>query len=401
MKKILLFAIAGTFFLLLSITTFAQLKNGDLVRIKNVKSGMYAQPDSKSRINNVNSVPVNSNPPTTEKNRLITINPINLRQVNDEEILLYDFNEDDAQFWKVMAQKNGYYKFQNVNSSKFLSNNDDLNALNSPLQQRSDGDYPDLLWKLIKSGNGFKLKNKNNNLVAGVKEGAKEIKDVLIQKKDIAQSDIIWQFEVPNSKTPTASGKKVLFDVILNYLAVSEATRNRIDNGDCKRIFGFVSTELWQLDENNEMIAKLRSYNNMPEVIYNQTNYKNPPTAALSYYQDNRSASDNRQMGKVTYNLPESLLKEKKLMLIIKTYLGTRHKDNDFASYDALKMNEEVQNTYILDYRNTRSEIIETITDLANTNQNMVLLNFVIPYPTFGRADDTHKIWLRFSTKIN
>jgi hypothetical protein len=139
----------------------------------------------------------------------------------------------------------------------------------------------------------------------------------------------------------------------------------------------------------------------MPEQIFNQTNYQGPPTAALSYYQDNRTASENNTMGKVTYNIPESLLNEKKLMLVIKTHLGTRHKDNDFASYDALRMSEETQHTYILNSSGKLSETIQTITSNATTNRNMNLVNLVIPFSVFVNADDTHNIWVKFSTRVN
>ncbi len=258
-----------------------------------------------------------------------------------------------------------------------------------------------MYWKLEKIATGFKLKNKNSGLLAAVEGGSVNNNAKLIQWTDQGQPDTEWQFETVGTNISTATGKKVLFDVVLNYIAVSEATRNRIDNGDCRRIFGQVSTELWELDENNEMKTRLRSYNNMSELVYNQTNFQGPPTAGLSYHQDDRNASANSQMGKVTYNIPEILLKEKKLMLVVKTFLGTRHKDSDLSSFDALKMSEEQRNTYILDYRSSRTETIEAITDLANTNQNMNLLNLVIPFSNFARADDTHKIWVKFTCKKN
>ena len=162
-----------------------------------------------------------------------------------------------------------------------------------------------------------------------------------------------------------------------------------------------MNTELWELDENNEMKTRLRSYNNMPELLYNQTNYSNPPTAGLSYHQDNRTASANSQMGKVAYNIPESLLTGRKVMLVVKTNVGTRHKDNDFASYDALKMKEEVTNTFILSNTRNRTETIETITDLTTSDRDMHFRDFIIPFSVFQRTDDTHKIWTKFSCKIN
>ena len=372
--KQLLIAITTLFSLGIVISANAQLKDGDVVKIKNVNAGKYAAPKDVSTMANAN-------------------------------IVLY-INRNDAWFtWKAIAANGGYFKFQNVHTNLFLG------ILNGSREQygflcQKAGNTADLLWKLIMTSTGYKLQNKNSNLFAAVEGGSKNNYATLIQWGDNAQPDIIWQFETTGSGNSTAGGKKVLFDVKLNYLAVSEATRNRIDNGDCKRIFGQVRTELWELDENNEMKTKLRSYNNMPEMLFNQINHEGPPTAALSYYQDNPAASNNSQIGnKVTYNIPESLLKEKKVMLVVKTYLGTRHKDNDFASYDALRMREEFQTTYILDARITRSETIQTITEDASVSgkskADMVLLAHIIPTALFIRADDTHNIWVKFSTKIN
>lgn len=371
MKSVKLFAPAT---LLLLITSFfhlqAQLRDGEVVKLKNVASGKYVIPKDVSTAANASACLMS--------------------------------NRNDAWFtWKVIAAGGGYYKLQNMHTNMMLGVLNGSKEEYGFICQKNSGNQADLQWKPIRTATGFKLQNKNSGLYAAVEGGSKNSNALLIQWSDNGQPDITWQFETINTSDPATGGKKVLFDVVLNYIAVSEATRNRIDNGDCKRVFGQVSTELWELDENNEMKTRLRSYNNMPELIYNQTNYQGPPTAALSYYQDDRNASSNSQMGKVTYNIPEKLLKDKKLMLVVKTNLGTRHKDNDFASYDALKMKEEVQTTYILDYRISRPETIETITDLADTNKAMNLFNLVIPFSVFAHADDTHKLWVRFTCKVN
>jgi hypothetical protein len=374
MKQVNVYLTSLLFCLSLAVLSHAQLKDGEIVKIKNVNSGKYAVPQDVS----------------TAVDAQIVINT----------------GRNDAWFtWKAISVPGGYFKFQNMHTSLFLGLLNRSKEQYGFVTQKSTGNQADLHWKLEKTTKGFKLKNKNSNLVIAVEGGSKNNNAKLIQWADNGQADIQWQFETVGSGSSTAGGKKVLFDVVLNYIAVSEATRNRIDNGDCKRVFGQVSTELWELDENNEMKTKLRSYNNMPELIYNQINHEGPPTAALSYYQDNPTASANNQMGKVTYNIPESLLKEKKLMLVVKTYLGTRHKDNDFASYDALRMKEETTSTYILDSRVSRSESIQTITDLASNSLDskvdMFLLGHIIPSAVFGKADDTHKIWVKFSCKKN
>jgi hypothetical protein len=362
LKNTLLFLLAG-------IVTNAQFKGGEIVKIKNVSSGKYVRPFNGSSDANAQ--------------------------------LVLSAGNDEASKWKVFVQPGGFFMFQNVQSKLYFTVMGASREEYGFIGQVGSWRQSHGLWALQKTSNGYKMRNKNSSLMAAVEGGSKENNAKLIQWGDNGQPDITWQFETAGASNPGTTGKKVLFDVVLNYVAVSEATRNRIDNGDCRRTFGTVTTELWELNDDNEMVTRLQSYNNMPEAIYNQPNYNNPPTAGLSYYQDNISNNNNSQMGKVTYNIPESLLKNKKLMLVVKTNLGTRHKDNDFASYDALKMAEEIRNTYILDYRSSRSETIETITDLASTNQAMNLLNLVIPFSVFQRADDTHKIWVKFSCKRN
>ena len=346
----------------------AQLKDGDIVRIKNINSGKFAVPKD------VSTAP-------------------------DAEIVINNGRNDAWFTWKVIAVPGGAYKFQNVHTNQFLGI---LNASKTQygfVVQRRTRNQVDQVWTLVKTTKGYKIKNKNSGLIIGVDGGGTAANSRLVQWGDNGATDKDWQFETVGTGNSQEGGRKILFDVMLNNIAVSEATRNRIDNGDCKRIFGVVSIELWELDNNNEMKTRLRSYNNMSELLYQQTNFRNPPTAALSKYQDNINSTV--QMSKVTYNIPENLLINKRLMLVVKTNVGSRHKDNDFASYDALKMKEEIQSTFILDNRATRTETIETITDLSSSTRDMHFLDTMIPFAIFQKTDDTHKIWVKISCKKN
>jgi hypothetical protein len=348
--------------------THAQLKDGDIVRIKNMNSGKFAVPKD------VSTAP-------------------------DAEIVINTGRTDAWFTWKVIAVPGGGYKFQNVHTGYFLGI---LNASKDQygfVVQRQKPSHPDIIWLLVKTTKGYKIKNKNSGLLIGIDGGGTASNSRLVQWGDNGATDKEWQFETTGTGNSQEGGRKILFDISLNNIAVSEATRNRIDNGDCKRIFGVVAIELWELDNNNEMKTRLRSYNNMSELLYQQTNFRNPPTAALSKYQDD--INSNAQMGKVTYNIPENLLTTKRLMLVVKTNLGTRHKDNDFASYDALKMKEEIQSTFILDARATRTETIETITDLSSSTRDMHFLDTMVPFAMFQKTDDTHKIWVKISCKRN
>lgn len=368
MKRITLYVTAMLVCLALMVNSHAQLKDGEVVRIKNVNSGKYAI-------------------------------PLVAKADNSGQIVLSS-TAGESQKWKVVYV-NGFYKFQNLQSGKFLGVKDASKEQYGFICQKAAGTQLDLQWKLEKTATAYKVKNRNSSLYAAVEGAGTANGAKLIQWADNAQSDILWQFEVVGSATSSTAGKKVLYDITLNYVAVSEATRNRIDNGDCKRLFGQISTELWELDDNNEMKTRLSSYNNSSEVLYNEPNYNNPPTVALSYYQDNPAASDKNTMGKVTYNIPEALLLGRKLMLVVITNLGTRHKDNDFATYDALKMKEEVRSTFRLSSTGSFTQTVQTITDLTASGRNMHIQDLIIPFAVFQRTDDTHKIWVKFTGKKN
>jgi len=352
----------------------AQLKHGDIIKIKNVNSGKYAQPQTASPGQKTTAI-------------------------NTDQIVIYTSTSDaQANKWKVVVVRGGFFTFQNLQTNKFLGVQNSSKDQYGFINQKAAG--ADLQWTLEKTTTGYKLKNRNSGLFAAVEGGGKDNNAKLIQWADQSQPDIIWQFETVGTGSSTVAGQKVMYDVILNYIAVSESTRNRIDNGDCKRVFGSISVELWELDESYQLKTRLQSYNNMPERLFNETNYGSAPTIALSKFQDDAAPYDKDEMGKVTYNIPENLLLAKRLKLIIKTNLGTRHKDNDFASYDALKMKEEKRNEYRPMGNSVLSETILATTDLTASTRDMHINDLVIPFAVFQRTDDIHKLFVKFTAKI-
>lgn len=365
--KMTFLAIVTSFCIAMPVT--AQLVNGAIYKIKHVASGRYAQTGFGSL-------------------------------ANGATIHLYDNQEANHFKWKAVYTSGGYYKFQNMQSNKYLVVLDARRETNAKIGQWDDVLRQATAWKLESTTTGFKLKNRNSGLLMGVQAGGMENGVLLVQGNDEGANDKTWQFEKLNLATSTATGRKVFFDVILNYIAVSEATRTRVDNGDCKRVFGYIQTELWELDENNEMKIQLASYNNVPEFLFNQRNFQSPPAAALNY-QLNMDHAANNQMGKVTYNIPQVLLARKKIMLVVKTYLGTRHKDNDLATYDCLKMDNEKQSTYVIDNSGILSETIQASTDPSASRRDMHLQDYIIPFAIFQNTDDTHKLWVKISTKKN
>lgn len=356
--------------LMLPVLAHAQLTNGDLVTIKNVSSGKFV----KAKGFALDSPIVHSS--------LTTSNTI--------------FGQ-----WKVIAQPTGGYMFQTKMNGYYLGIKPIEGSANGYIVQRmlTATNKDELSWFLIRTTTGrYQLKNKKNKRILAV-EGSLAVENAkLVHTVNTNPPGKEWIFTtVPADGNPPTEGKKVLFDVILNYIAVSEATRNRIDNGDCRRVFGQIKTELWELDDNNQKKTRIASYENMPEFIYNQQNYVSAPTEGLSYYQDNRTDAAKNEMGKVTYNIPESLLANKKIMLVVKTYLGSRHKDGDLSSYDAVKMKQEKQSTYILDNRISRTETIQGVTE--RYYNDMTLTGSTINAAIFQSGDDTHKLWIAITCK--
>lgn len=349
----------------------AQLTNGSYVTIKNSSSGKYIK---------AKGIAVDS--------------PIVHGQLNPANIF---FGQ-----WRVAAAPGGGYMFQTRINSLYLGIKPVTGSGNGFIIQRrlTTENRDELTWILVRTGPGYQLKNKKNNRMLSVEGSLSGENSNLVHTLNPNPAGTIWVF-TPVSSSPatsaTGTGRTVLYDVMLNYIAVSEATRNRIDNGDCRRVFGQVKTELWELDDNNQKKRRIAAYENKPEYVFNQLNYLSAPTEGLSYYQDNRTDAAKNEMEKVTYNIPEDLLNNRKVMLVIKTYIGTRHKDSDLSSYDAVKMKQEKQSTYILDNRASRTETIQAITE--RYFNNMTLTGSTINGSLFEQGDDTHKLWVTFTWK--
>ena len=113
--------------------------------------------------------------------------------------------------------------------------------------------------------------------------------------------------KILKGNTVLAPVKKVLYDIKLNYIAVAEATRNRIDNGDCKRVGGSIFCNMFEIDNSNQKIAPIETYENGKNSLFldggRRTNELRP--FGLSYFEDRL---DTPEMSKITFNVPEHLL---------------------------------------------------------------------------------------------
>jgi hypothetical protein len=373
MKKNILCLFVQVLTAIAPVVVNAQLTNGDFVTIKNTSSGKFV----KAKGFGVDSAIVHGT--------LTASNTVFCQ-------------------WKVIALPGNMYMFQTRMNGNYLG----IKSSEAPgdgyivQRWRNSTNLAEISWSLLRTASGYQLKNVKSKQVLGVEGALTQENGNLVHTTNANSVGKSWVFtSVPATTggvTTQNQGRKVLFDIVLNYIAVSEATRNRIDNGDCRRVFGQIKTELWELDNNNQKKTRITSYESMPEFVYNQLNYLSGPTAGLSYYQDNRTEAAKNEMSKVTYNIPENLLNNRKVMLVVKTYLGTRHKDGDLSSYDAVKMKQESQSTYILDNRVSRTETIQGITE-RYFNDMTLIGGPAIPKSVFQQGDDTHKLWVAITCK--
>lgn len=321
--------------------------------------------------------------------------------VPDSAVFIAPMTNSNVNFglWRIIIGNGGYCMLQTKEGNNYLGIKSDTGAANNNIIQRrlTETNRDELTWLLVRAAGGYQLRNKKNNrFLTELLSGSRPFRN-LINTVNVTPASM-WVINPISTSPATAdTSKKVLYDVMLNYIGVSEATRNRIDNGDCRRVFGEIRTEVWELDNNNQKKRRLTSYDNMPEFIYKQYNILGPPTEALSYYQDNLNQADKNVVAKVTYNIPEALLNNRKILLVVKAHLGSRHKDSDFSSFDALRMKEEKTFTFILDNRNERKETLQAITE-------RIITDLVFSGQTFGgnlfyNGDDTHKFWMNITCK--
>ncbi|MFN8251183.1 MAG: hypothetical protein U0V75_04815 [Ferruginibacter sp.] len=295
--------------------------------------------------------------------------------------------------WRIIIAPDGYL-FQTYNGSHYLGIQSDTGATHQQMVLRtmSAANRNELLWQISGSPNAYVFRNKKSLKFMTEQIPTPNPYRNVVQSR-VTVGPYLWLITPDSTQNNTPDTvKRVLYDVVLNYIAVTEATRNRIDNGDCRRVFGEIKTEVWELNSNNMKVKKLAAYDNKPEFLFKQSNYRDPATAGFSYYQDNLTQAAGNSMAKVTYNLPETLLNNRRLMLVIKAYLGTRHKDSDLSSYDALRMKEEKEFTFILERKNgLLQEMLQDITE--RNGSEMKLSDVTIPGNIFG-GDDAHRLYM-------
>lgn len=294
--------------------------------------------------------------------------------------------------WLVRRMGNDNYTFYNMRHNRYLGIAGSAKTLGAGVVLRSTV-TTDAIWKLVTAADGYKFKNLYSGLFMTERIPNNRIaKGYLSQQADSGNAKNVWKFT--NYVKPPS--RYISFDVNLYAIGVAEATRNRIDNGDCKRIFGTIKVELYTLDANgkeNELIYS----NNRTGLLFSEPSYNNAPFWGRSYYQDKEPAN---RMLSLNYTIDTGVFRSNNFILKITTYLGTRHKDNDLATYDGLKMERPEVSSYRIYGKNSSG--IRAIGHTFNLTykatfapgERMEIGGETVDRNIF-RGDDTHKLWVK------
>ena len=348
--------------------------------------------------------------------QLVTGDVVVIRRANTTEILKAEHPDsavklahrrypiDNLYRWEVEKVGNDTYKFRNPRWGRYLGVFQASKIPGERTTIRVDRQAPDIVWRLIPTSQGYRLQNDWSKLVLTKADNRPGFgMNRLIQDINTSLEKQEWMFDFYSYSLSRADSNKVTIEVKLNYIAVSEATRNRIDNNDCRRLFGYVAADIIEQDANGEVSNSYAAAIN--PYLFIERDYAKPPATAFSYYQDNLTTNLNKPpFNTVTFKVDEAALKRGKVRLVITTYLATRHKDNDFATYDGLKMNDKLTSIYVLDKSVNRTVLIN-YNAVGKPGMQMLM---PIPgtvrseiYPTdFYKSDDTHKIWINFTYRV-
>lgn len=299
---------------------------------------------------------------------------------NGEEGTQWTCDGNADKNWKIIDAGNGYFKIQNRNSSLFLAVGAGSRDYGGRCIQYADEGQQDILWGFIDIGLGYyKIQNKNSGLFLAIGGGSRESGADLIQWGDTGQEDIKWQL--------FSQEKRI---ISIKLLGVS----SDIHNGDCKRGYGTVNVTLWEIDDRGNRVNKVRRLM-MPgrSGEGNLLDWEKGPVRNINNFPVN-GFLPNVEDKIATFSANYSLIKMNRIILVVKTNLGTAHKGCDLCSdftWDAKMPAEKEQVFYIRDVWNS-AEVVRTEID------NSVVKSVVVgPYPTI---DNRHKVAVHFEVQF-
>lgn len=201
-------------------------------------------------------------------------------------------------------------------------------------------------------------------------------------------------------KDDAAKDQLVSYEFSLNSIAIAEASRNTIDNNDCRQTWGEVNVTFRELDANGEINV------NVPPIKtdLNQKNLfdifagDNAFHRSNSYYGDNREVDSNNYIKRISVRVSEKLVKERRIVAVVECVMKNAHKDNDFASFDHLRMTEKKIVYFYLEDIPSKEEVMLVKTD-GYYSVYTARGGTVVSSAYQGNPDDSHRIWLFFTVK--
>ncbi len=337
-------------------------------------------------------------------------------------------NMDYSIMWRVSeveTRSDGVKTFKLLNylNAHWLSSKGGKGTAIGKLQSNRLSD--ELRWSFVSGADGaFKLKNLATNLFAAIEGGATTENAKVIFWTDEGQQDVLWFVEAVPEHEKAYKERTLTLYTSLNYIAVSEAGRNRIDNHDCRKVFGDIKFEINEIDRSNKVINTITTKwlfsSPLPEIrrsanfnilnIFDRNELGRYATSiAASYYQDDLNSIDALKSLKYLENPYNKkpfidgfvlLVSEEKMkrgeiefnVSVNKGAFGTFHKDNDLASFDKLVVLENNNIRRMAGYHEDR-------TILVPENLKTRSWEFRLK-PTTSGVDDEHKLWINYSIRL-
>ena len=200
-------------------------------------------------------------------------------------------------------------------------------------------------------------------------------------------------------KDDAAKDQLVSYEFSLNSIAIAEASRNTIDNNDCRSTWGSVRIRFYELDANGQIDFSKRITADLDEEsFFEKVIGRNAPFRAKSFYQDRIGISNDEYIKRISVRVSENMVRNRRIVASVEAQLRTAHKDNDFATYDILRMISSASTVFYLEDLPTKEESMSVVTT-GHSSIVPVRGGGEQELSGGGNSDDTHRIWLHFTIK--
>jgi hypothetical protein len=186
---------------------------------------------------------------------------------------------------------------------------------------------------------------------------------------------------------------KVSYEVTFTQITIAEATRDRIDNNDCRQVWGDAKLVFFELDANGQMDITKPLQTDMDQKQLFQHGIMGRSYTAKSHFQDRRGVNEGEFIKRISVRVSESMVRNRRIVALVSYQMYTAHKDNDLATYDRLRMVSRLSTSFYLEDIASKEETVSMLTNSDYTIRNGSIINGPNP------SEDAHRIWLHFVVK--